>query len=63
MSQRIRILHAARLRGDLIDRHGDEGAFPAPGALRAVDLDLPGRKTERLRQVNHGDTARRDRVR
>ncbi len=46
LSQRIRIVQAARLRRDLIDRHGDDGAFPAPRALCALDLDLPGHKTE-----------------
>ncbi len=51
LSQRIRIVQAARLRGDLIDRHGDDGAFPAPRVLRALDLDLPGRKTEYLHAV------------
>ena len=29
LSQRVRIVQAARLRGDLVDRHGDDGAFPA----------------------------------
>jgi len=51
VSQRIRIGQAARLRRDLVDRHGDDGAFPAPRALRALDLDLPGRKTEYLHAV------------
>jgi DNA-3-methyladenine glycosylase II len=51
LSQRIRIVQAARLRRALIDRHGDEGAFPTPGVLRALDLDLPGRKTEYLHAV------------
>jgi len=51
LSQRIRIVQAARLRRDLVDRHGDDGAFPAPRALRALDLDLPGRKTEYLHAV------------
>jgi len=51
LSQRIRIVQAARLRGDLVDRHGDDGAFPAPRVLRALDLDLPGRKTEYLHAV------------
>ncbi len=51
LSQRIRILQAARLRDDLIRRHGDDGAFPAPEVLRDVDLDLPGRKADYLRAV------------
>ena len=51
LAQRIRIVQAARLRGDLVDRHGDDGAFPAPRVLRAVNLDLPGRKTEYLHAV------------
>jgi DNA-3-methyladenine glycosylase II len=48
LSQRIRIVQAARLRDDLVSRHGDDGAFPAPHALRDLDLDLPGRKAEYL---------------
>jgi DNA-3-methyladenine glycosylase II len=51
LSQRIRIVQAARLRADLVDRHGDRGAFPAPQALRGLDLDLPGRKAEYLHAV------------
>ena len=51
LSQRVRIVQAARLRGDLVARHGDDGAFPAPAVLRALDLDLPGRKGEYLRAV------------
>jgi len=51
LSQRVRIVQAARLRGDLVDRHGDDGAFPDPRVLRALDLDLPGRKTEYLHAV------------
>jgi DNA-3-methyladenine glycosylase II len=51
LSQRIRITQAARLRDDLIRRHGDDGAFPAPQILRGLDLDLPGRKAEYLRAV------------
>ncbi len=51
LSQRIRITQAARLRNDLVERHGDDGAFPAPRHLRTLDLDLPGRKTEYLRAV------------
>jgi len=51
LSQRLRITQAARLRDDLIGRHGRDGAFPAPARLRALDLDLPGRKTEYLQAV------------
>lgn len=51
LSQRIRIVQAARLRADLIDRHGEDGAFPAPQTLRSVEVDLPGRKGEYLRAV------------
>lgn len=50
LSQRIRIAQAARLRADLVTRHGD-GAFPAPAVLRRLDLDLPGRKAEYLSAV------------
>jgi DNA-3-methyladenine glycosylase II len=51
LSQRTRIVAAARLRDDLVARHGEAGAFPAPHRLRALDLDLPGRKTEYLHAV------------
>jgi DNA-3-methyladenine glycosylase II len=51
LSQRIRIVQAARLRENLVARHGDEGAFPAPQRLRELDLDLPGRKAEYLHAV------------
>lgn len=51
LSQRLRIVQAARLRADLVARHGDRGAFPAPAVLRDLDLDLPGRKPEYLRSV------------
>ncbi|MBO0828682.1 MAG: DNA-3-methyladenine glycosylase 2 family protein [Streptosporangiales bacterium] len=51
LSQRIRIVQAARLRDDLVARHGDDGAFPAPQVLRGLDLDLPGRKAEYLHAV------------
>ena len=51
LSQRIRIVQAARLRDDLVARHGDDGAFPPPQVLRELDVDLPGRKTEYLRAV------------
>jgi DNA-3-methyladenine glycosylase II len=51
LSQRLHIPQAARLRAEVIARHGDDGAFPAPGRLRDLDLDLPGRKGEYLRAV------------
>lgn len=51
LSQRIRIVQAARLRDDLIDRDGQRGAFPTPAVLRGLDLDLPGRKAEYLHAV------------
>ena len=51
LSQRLRIVQAARLRDSLVRRHGDDGAFPAPDALRTLDLDLPGRKAEYLHAV------------
>lgn len=51
LSQRVRIPQAAALRRDLVARLGDDGAFPAPTALRGADLDLPGRKPEYLRAV------------
>ena len=51
LSQRVRVAQAARLRADLVGRHGDAGAFPAPQRLRGLDLDLPGRKGEYLRAV------------
>jgi DNA-3-methyladenine glycosylase II len=51
LSQRIRIVQAGRLRDDLIRRHGEDGAFPSPHVLRALDLDLPGRKAEYLHAV------------
>jgi DNA-3-methyladenine glycosylase II len=51
LSQRIRIVQAARLRSDLVGRHGEDGAFPAPRVLRTLDLDLPGRKSEYLHAV------------
>lgn len=51
LAQRSRIGQAARLRDDLIRRHGDAGAFPPPQVLRRLDLDLPGRKVEYLQAV------------
>jgi len=51
LSQRLRISQAARLRAELIARHGQDGAFPAPRTLLGLDLSLPGRKGEYLRAV------------
>lgn len=51
LSQRLRIAQAARLRAELIARHGQDGAFPSPHILARLDLDLPGRKSEYLRAV------------
>ncbi|GAA0538943.1 DNA-3-methyladenine glycosylase II [Saccharopolyspora subtropica] len=55
LSQRMRVPDAARLRRHLIATYGDDGAFPAPGALlQAVDsgdLTLPGRKADYLAAV------------
>jgi DNA-3-methyladenine glycosylase II len=51
LSQRMRVVQAAGLRDDLVRRHGQDGAFPAPALLRTIDLDLPGRKSEYLRAV------------
>jgi DNA-3-methyladenine glycosylase II len=51
LSQRVRIVQAARLRDDLIRNLGDDGAFPPPQRLRDLDLDLPGRKAEYLHAV------------
>ncbi len=51
LSQRLRIVQAARLREDLIARHGETGAFPAPQVLRSLELDLPGRKGKYLYAV------------
>ena len=51
LSQRLRIVQAARLRAELIARHGEGGAFPPPHTLARLDLDLPGRKGEYLRAV------------
>jgi hypothetical protein len=44
-------VRAARLRAELIARHGEHGAFPPPLTLARLDLDLPGRKSEYLRAV------------
>lgn len=51
LAQRLRIVQAARLRAELIARHGEDGAFPPPHTLARAGLDLPGRKTEYLRAV------------
>jgi DNA-3-methyladenine glycosylase II len=51
LSQRLRIVQAARLRAELIARHGQDGAFPPPRDLHQLDLDLPARKSEYLRAV------------
>jgi len=51
LAQRLRIVQAARLRAELITRHGEDGAFPPPHALARPGLDLPGRKGEYLRAV------------
>ncbi|MDO9377261.1 MAG: hypothetical protein Q7T56_00325 [Nocardioidaceae bacterium] len=51
LSQRVRITHSAALRERLVERHGEDGAFPAPVRLRGLELDLPGRKTEYLHAV------------
>jgi DNA-3-methyladenine glycosylase II len=51
LSQRIRIVQAARLREGLVREHGDDGAFPPPARLHDLDLDLPGRKAEYLHAV------------
>lgn len=51
LSQRLRIVQAAKLREGLVREHGDGGAFPAPARLRDLDLDLPGRKAEYLHAV------------
>mgnify|MGYP001227084063 CR=1 FL=1 len=51
LAQRLRIVQAARLRDELIARHGEDGAFPPPHTVARLDLDLPGRKGEYLRAV------------
>ena len=51
LSQRVPVRQAARLREEITRQHGDDGAFPAPAQLRALDLDLPGRKAEYLHAV------------
>ncbi len=51
LSQRIRIVQAAKLHKELVRDHGDDGAFPSPAQLRSAELTLPGRKVEYLRAV------------
>lgn len=51
LSQRIRVPQAAKLRAQLTDRYGDDGALPTPSVLRGLDLELPGRKAEYLQAV------------
>ena len=51
ISQRIRIVQAARVRDRIVEQHRENGAFPAPQQLRTLDLDLPGRKNEYLHAV------------
>jgi len=51
LAQRLRIVQAARLRAELIARHGEDGVFPPPHTLARLELDLPGRKGEYLRAV------------
>ncbi len=51
LSQRLRIVQAARLREDFLGQYGEGGTFPAPDVLRSLDLDLPGRKAEYLQAV------------
>jgi DNA-3-methyladenine glycosylase II len=57
LSQRTRMHEAARVRRELIARHGSAGAFPAPADLiRAIEsgqLVLAGRKAEYLIAVAH----------
>jgi len=51
LSQRIRMVQAAKLRAELVAHHGQDGAFPAPKTLLSLELDLPGRKAEYLQSV------------
>jgi DNA-3-methyladenine glycosylase II len=51
LSQRVRIVQAARLRDGIVNRHGNRGAFPTPQRLLSLDLELPGRKGEYLQAV------------
>ncbi|MCX2949586.1 DNA-3-methyladenine glycosylase family protein [Lentzea sp. NEAU-D7] len=47
LAQRVRMSQAAALKASLLR----DGVFPAPAELLALDLDLPGRKSEYLRAV------------
>lgn len=49
LSQRVRMSQAAKQKAELVLAGG--GIFPAPGVLRGLDLDLPGRQPEYLRSV------------
>lgn len=51
LSQRVQLRQAAWLKQELVDRHGEAGAFPEPNVLRGLALDLPGRKQEYLHAV------------
>jgi DNA-3-methyladenine glycosylase II len=51
LAQRLRIVQAARLRAELITRHGEDGAFPPPHTLARPGLGFPGRKGEYLQAV------------
>ncbi len=48
LAQRLRIVQAARLRAELIARHGEDGAFPPPHTLRGLD---PDEAVQRVQQV------------
>ena len=39
LAQRLRIVQAARLRAELIARHGQDGAFPPRAPWAGCDLD------------------------
>lgn len=47
LAQRVRMAQAAAVKASLLQ----DGVFPAPAELLALDLDLPGRKPEYLRAV------------
>ncbi len=51
LSQRIRMRQAAKIKADITARLGVGGAFPAPNAIRRLEIDLPGRKLEYLHAV------------
>ena len=59
LSQRIRIVQAARLRDDLVHRHGEGGAFPAQ-VLRELDLDQVQHQLGDQVQVIVADVSRED---